>query len=128
VRRFTDYLILLAVLVAVGSCAHREEAPLPVHNPMVAIWSGICDGIDRLEASRATFAEWSNQAEDSKVLDAEKDLRESLRGTDLSDAELAMVLSKHRKSSKTVLFGFEGNFHALVVFGNDNRPVHVVKW
>lgn len=126
-RRFADSIILPAILAAVGSCAHREATP-PVPNPMIALWSGIRAEIDRLEELHASYSEWVDHADEVKVLNSERDIRDSLKGTDLAESEIALILSKRTKFTKTALFGFEGNYHALVIFGNDNRSIHVVKW
>ncbi|MFO1482264.1 MAG: hypothetical protein U1F71_02775 [Verrucomicrobiaceae bacterium] len=127
-RRFADYLVLLAVLSAVGSCSHREDSAPPVFNPMDSLWSGVRAEIDELEDSHAKYSEWVNRAEEAKVLDVERDIRDSLKGTNLTESEIVLILSKRTQFTRTALFGFEGNFHALVIFGNDNRSIHVVKW
>ena len=126
-RRFTDYLILLAVLAVVGSCVSKV-ATVPPPNPMDSIWAGIRDDICRLEETHASLDEWRQRAAEEQVLQSADELRSALRETGLTEVDLAEALRKRSRAAKVIHFGFDCDYHALVFFDKGKRAESVIKW
>lgn len=126
-RRFADYLILLAVLAGFGSCSSKVET-VPVPNPMDSIWAGIRDEICHLEETHATLDEWRQRAAEEQVLQSADELLSTLRETSLTDVDLAEALRKRSSAAKVIHFGFDCDYHALVFFDKGNRAESVIKW
>lgn len=95
---------------------------------MPLLWSGIRDDIERLEKARGSYSEWVSLSDGHTILHNSDSVREALKSTRLSDDEVTQVALVSAKGIRTVHFGFEGNFHALVTFGKDDRSTQVVKW
>ena len=95
---------------------------------MERIWASIRERIDSLEARRASHVEWSRAADESRDITDLASLRSTLAPAKLSSAETQRIEALFRSSRRTVEYGFEGDFHALVFFDSADRAMHVVKW
>lgn len=127
-RRFVDYFLSAAVFATLGSCSIDSVPVTPMPNPMEHIWAGIGSKIVHLEESHATVDEWTKAAgEVTRIRNAEE-LRGSLRYTELSSEEMDRALAEFSSATRTIHFGFDCNYHALVFFGKNNRSSYVIRW
>ena len=91
-------------------------------------WAAIHSKIDRLENSHATPAEWTKAADGSEKITRISQLHTTLTTLLLDASEQRQLDKLFRTSARTIHFGFECNYHALVFFDSNDRPVRILKW
>lgn len=95
---------------------------------MPDIWAGIRSKIDDLETLRAPASTWSQVADEETPVVSDKQLTGILQLASFSQPEVLAAQSTFNRCAKTVLFGFEGNYHALVFFQSAGVAHSVIKW
>ena len=104
-----------------------EKKIAPVCNPMPSIWAGIVDKIADLESRQATIQEWDQAAESAHVIKDGQELIQFVNLRGFSSSERFLSTENFRKASVVKHYGFGCNFSALVFFGNNKRPICVIK-
>jgi len=95
---------------------------------MELIWEGIRGKIVYLEESHATLAEWREAGPQEQRLNDVDEARYSLEGTGLAPEDIDQALARLPRATKTIHFGFDCDYHALVFFDKTDRASSVIKW
>lgn len=111
------------------AACNQPRAVQPVFNPMDTAWSGIRDGINKLEDQHANEDGWRKASEPPpEVISSISDLHERTKHLEITVTEREGLPAAFNRSSRVIHFGFEGNFHALVFFDESGKSWKVIKW
>jgi len=127
-RRFTDCLILSAVLIAMVSCGSTKVVVPSQPNPMESIWADILSNIVRLDAMHASMADWQKSSTEEHPLRSSDEVRTVLKSTRLTLDEVDQAVRAFKAASRSVHFGFDCDYHALVFFDKKDRSSSAILW
>lgn len=123
-------MLSIVAAACLSGCSTNEPVAPPTINLIDEIWASIRAEIDRLEQEHATSAEWqkAKALEDSARVKSLENLHSIIKGLELDASEKKQLDELFTNSSKTMHFGFECQYHALVFFDSNDRSKYVVKW
>lgn len=115
------WLTLLCCSVSQPNEAEIQQTP----DPMTSIWNDYGTKIDSLAKSGTSIKAWRDlPPESEKVIGSEGELRQLLsRYESLSTERIDHYCRLFKRSTRTVNYGFELDFHALVFFDSDDRTI-----
>ena len=128
IRRFTDFLIFITVVMSLVSCGSTKVASPPPPNPMESIWSGIRSRMVRLDESHASRAEWQKASCEQHHLQSADEVRKMLKETSLTQDEVGKATAEYKTASRTIHFGFDCDYHALVFFDRNDNSSSAILW
>jgi hypothetical protein len=122
---------IVAVFSIVGCAAKPQNQPYAITNPMPEIWAGLERKIQGLKEAQSTYSQWKMAAtESAEPVTSLEQLRLAFaatgkpadEGTAKRDEEL--LVSHFLSAPRTVHFGFECDFHAIVFFDKLGRQIY----
>ena len=120
-------ILFLILLVGFGSCNHQAKH---INDPRVSLYSGLDDKdqvLELLEKNESKLNEWKDKAPYSERLNDKKTVAHLLRNVETYENDF-LTVHKYLSKGSVWHFGFDRNFHALVVFDIDDNVIKVIKW
>ena len=125
---FTECLIILAVLIALVSCESTKVVVPSQPNLMKSIWADIRSNMARLNEAHASMADWQKSSTEEHPLRSSYEIRKVLKSTHLTLDEVDQAVKAFKAASRSVHFGFDCDYHALVFFDEKNRSSSAIFW
>ena len=130
-RPFFGIAAILAAFASTGCSSTKNNAPVII-NPMPEIWARIEREIQGLKAGRSTYSQWKAAASVSGLPEPVTSI-DRLRSVFAATGKPAndALAQQHEKelierflsAPRTVHFGFECDFHAIVFFDKHGHQI-----
>jgi hypothetical protein len=121
--------ICLSAAILLTSCATKDAIKVEViPNPMLSLWSKIGDKIESLESRNAKRDEWQMSSVSETIITDQAQLKVLLVRSRLDPIKQSQALEAYKPSRLVAHYGFEADYHALVIYGANDKPASVFKW
>ena len=121
--------VLLMGIVCIAGCSHRvnyDPSPVPPDGMEDEIFASIRNQINSLEQSPKS--EWKSATGHAEEILSLEALRELTKDVGFEDHERMQLTEDFAKADSVTHFGFDCNYHALVLFDVSEMPFRVAKW